>query len=138
VKDDAPTPEDYESVARAGDELLRRGWRNAFSVNEVVATWETVVEAIEAGYQMTIDDFTNDVSIRRWPEEARPMLTANVAKAMDDRLRPLDARFREATTDAAGQLPGAGAGGIHWWERRLPLLLVGELAEDVERMKLLP
>lgn len=85
---------------------------------------------------MTIDDYTNDLSIRRWAEEARPLLTSGVARAMDDRLRPLDERFRQATTETTERLPGAGTS--HWWERRVPLVLVGELAEDVRRMKLLP
>jgi hypothetical protein len=130
-----PTPEDYESVNRAGEELQRRGWRRAFSLNEVVDMWAYLVASVERGYTMTIDDYTNDLSIRRWAEEARPLLTPLVAGSMDERLAPLDERFREATVATTATLPGAGTD--YWWCRRVPKVLVDELAEDVERMGLL-
>lgn len=46
---------------------------------------------------MTIDDYTNDLSVRRFAEEARQHLTPLIAEALDERLRPLDDRFRAAT-----------------------------------------
>ena len=136
VADNALTADDYASIERASEELLGRGWQRQLSINEVVGEWESLVRSVEQGYGMTIDDFTNDVSIRRWPEEASPLLTPRVRQSMEERLGPLDARFRGATFQAPRRLPGAGAD--FWWETRLPRRLVGELAEDVERMDLGP
>jgi hypothetical protein len=133
VTDDVLTTADYISIERAADELMRRGWRTAFSPNETVRAWGSFVDAVERGYEMTIYDYTNDLSVRRFAEEARPLLTAVVAGAMDARLAPLDDRFRAATVEA-GQLPGAGQ--RYWWETRLPKAPRGELAEDVTRMEL--
>jgi hypothetical protein len=103
-------------------------------LNEVIDAWDGFVSSVEDGYLMTIDEYTNDLSIRRWPEEARPLLTTAVVSWMDDGLASIDERFREATTETTAKLPGAGV--EYWWERRLPKLLVGELAEDVGRMGL--
>ena len=83
---------------------------------------------------MTIDDYTNDLSIRRWPDDARPLLTDEVVEWMNLRLGPLDKRFIEATHEAGRQLPGVGT--EHWWERRIPKVLIGELAEDVASLGL--
>jgi hypothetical protein len=123
---------DYESIQQATDELTRRGWRR-FSLNDALGAWEQFVETVESGYTMTIDDYTNDASIRRWPEDARAFVTARVAASFDARLVQIDARFRQATTEASRRLPGGGEG---WWARRIPKVLVGELAEDVARMQL--
>jgi hypothetical protein len=133
VTDDVLTTADYASIEHAAEELTRRGWRTAFSPNAAMSAWESFVDAVERGYEMTIYDYTNDLSVRRFAEEARPLLTAVVRRAMDARLAPLDDRFRSATVEA-GQLPGAGQ--RYWWETRLPRALRGDLAEDVTRMGL--
>lgn len=131
----APTKEDYASIDLAARELRRRGWRIDFSPNAVVSQWASLVQEVEEGYEMTIDDYTNDLSVRRTAHEARQYLTPLILEALDERLKPLDDRFRAATYEA-GKLPGSGQ--AHWWETRLPRVLVGELAEDVDRMGLRP
>ena len=123
---------DHQSIQRATDELTLRGWRR-FSLNDVLSAWEQFVETVESGYTMTVDDYTNDASIRQWPEDARAFVTPRVAASFDERLVPIDARFRQATTETASPLPGAGEG---WWARRIPKVRVGELAEDLSRMQL--
>lgn len=128
-----PNEDDYASIDAAARELRLRGWRIDFSPNAVVSQWTSFVQAVEEGYQMTIDDYTNALSVRRSAEEARPYLAPLISDALDDRLKPLDDRFRAATFEA-GKLPGSGQ--AHWWETRLPCVLVGELAEDVDRMGL--
>lgn len=128
-----PTPEDYESVDRAAEELLRRGWRLRFSPPAVIDAWRSVVESVEEGYALTVDDLTNDLSVRDFAEEARPLVTACVADWLSEDLRPLDERYERATRPAARRLPG---GTVRWWAQRVPRRLTGELAEDVERMGL--
>lgn len=134
--DDVPTAEDYASIDRASVELVRRGWREKLSVHEVIDQWGDLVTIVEEGYGLSIDEFTNDVSLRRWAAEASPLLTPLVRDAMNARLTPLDDRFRAATFEVHRALPGAETG--YWWDQRLPVRLVGELAEDVRRMGLGP
>ena len=122
---------DYDSVQVAVAALERRGWRKA-TLNERVAAWEALVEEVEQGYDMTVDDYTNDLAVRAWLEQARPLVTARVQSSLDARLPPLDARFRSATVPAARKMPGAGDG----WFYRLPRVLLGELAEDAAGMNL--
>ena len=124
---------DYDSVHTAAAELERRGWRRA-TLNERVAAWEALVEEVEQGYGMTIDDYTNDLAVREWLNLARAFLTARVQVSLDARLAPLDERFRAATVSPVRVMPGAGDG----WFYRLPRVLVGELAEDATRMDLAP
>jgi len=56
-----------------------------------------------------------------------------VRLSLDDRLAALDARFMHATTAPRRHMPGAGP---EWWYR-VPKVLVGELREDVERLRLI-
>lgn len=130
MTDDAPTPEDYASVDRAGEELRNRGWRKAFSVNEVVEAWGEFVCTVEEGYHFGLDEYWNDLNIRRWAEEARPLLTPLVARSMDARLLPLDTRFRAATTNL--HVPPRAD---FWWESRIPVVHVGGLADDLGRLQ---
>ena len=124
---------DYDSVYAAVSELEQRGWRKA-TLNERVAAWEALVDQVEQGYDMTVDDYTNDLAAREWLDRARPLVTPRVQASLDAQLAPLDARFRTATVQAAKKMPGAGDG----WFYRLPRVLVGELAEDAARMNLAP
>jgi hypothetical protein len=103
-------------------------------LNEQVDAWASLVESVEDGYTMTVDDYTNDLSVREWLEIAEPMLTERVLESLRSRLAPLDERFRRATVVPARGLPGCGAG---WW-CRLPQTLVKELREDAIRMDLIP
>jgi hypothetical protein len=130
---DVPIAEDYASIDRA-EEAVQAGWKRRFSLSEVIDMWFTFVTVVERGYRLTIDDYTNDLSIRRWPEQARKHLTTQAERWMDARLSPLDEAFRAATHPISERLPGAGT--EWWWETRLPNLLVDELREDVERMGL--
>ena len=132
MDEDLPTREDYESVDRATEELRRRGWR-IFGINAAVDAWSDFVTSVEEGYGMNLDEYTNDVHVRAWPEQARQFLTTRVARSMDDQLAPLDARFREATQPTVRPLSGNDG---EWWKNRLPIRLVGELAADVEWLRL--
>jgi hypothetical protein len=109
--------DDYESAQRASDELTRRGWRR-YSLNDALGAWEHVVESVESGYSMTIDDYTNDLSIRQWSEEARVFITRRVAAWMDERLAIADARFRDATTEASRRCPPWATDGEYDASRR--------------------
>ena len=96
------TPEDYESVERAGRVLHEQGWREKFSVNEMSSAWRDLVAEIEVGYDQFVDEYTNDLACRDWLALAWPMLTDRVRSA---RQSQLDARFLAATIeDTEGRL----------------------------------
>lgn len=123
------TADDHASVEQAGTELQRRGWQVKPSLNSVVNQWAGFVHAVARGYDDNIYEYTNDMSIRRWAEEARPFLSPLAARMLDTRLAPIDAQFRAETVEVTRRLPGTS--GRFWWESRVPKRLVGELADDV-------
>jgi hypothetical protein len=92
VVSDVPMAEDYASIDRA-EEAVQAGWKRRFSLSEVIDMWSTFVTVVDRAYRLTIDDYTNDLSIRRWPEQAREHLTTQAERWMDARLRPLDEAF---------------------------------------------
>jgi len=133
VSHENPTAEDHESLLNAILALTEAGWRKA-SLNDQVEAWSQLVDAVEVGYTMTIDDYTNDLAVREWLERVQPMLTPMFRASLAARLSPFDERFRTATVEPQTRMPGAGPG---WWYR-LPRLLIDELAEDAQRMELAP
>jgi hypothetical protein len=130
---DAPLgPKDYESVLHAGQVLHQGGWIKVYTLNEQVDAWQHVVESVEQGYTLTIDEYINDLAVRGWLDQARSLMTRPIVLSLDNRLAALDERFMDATTTPRRHIPGAGP---EWWYR-VPRVLVGELGEDVQRLHL--
>lgn len=131
---DQLTPEDYESVHQAGRVLYERGWRKAFTVNEMTDAWKQLVVEVEAGYDQLVDEYTNDLSCRDWLAAAWPMLTERIRAARQAELDAIDARFLAATAeDTEGALAcfyrvDSKSG---WWWRRLPVRRKGVFAREL-------
>ncbi len=92
VVSDVRMAEDYASIERAG-EAVQAGEKRRFSLSEVIDMWSTFITGSRRALQVTIDDYTNDLSIRRWPVQAQQHLTTQAERWMDARLRPLDEAF---------------------------------------------
>jgi hypothetical protein len=86
------TDYDRESARRVSHGLREQGWAKEFRVYDLMDRWRRLVEEVETGYEMTIDDYANELCVRRWLLLARPMLTQRRQEIMDSRLLPLDAR----------------------------------------------
>jgi hypothetical protein len=126
--------EDYASVQRAGRELHARAWRKAFSINEMLQAYESVVGRIEEGYDETVYEYLNDLACRRWLALAWPLVTENVRQSRAADLRSLDDRFRAATTDDGGRSLSRFfkvEGASEWWWRRRPVKARGDFAADL-------
>lgn len=121
--------EDYVSIDRAGRVLHERGWRKAFSLNEMLDAWREFIDDVEEGYTWGIDEYWNDSGCRAWLDEAWPLLTAAVREARQAELDALDDRFR-AVTEPVHQW----AATRKWWQARIPIRRDGELAEDIARL----
>jgi hypothetical protein len=123
-------PEEREQLARLLAELATRTGRED-SLGAMLGRWRDFVTTVERGYDDSIYEYTNDLSVRDHLEGvaagAGPALRAKLRRALaaDDR------RF-EAATQEAGRALGAFAEDAPSWWRRVPRRLVGELAEDLE------
>ena len=112
-------PEQREELAR----LLGED-----SLGSLIQDWRRFIAAVERGYEDSIYEYTNDLSVRHRLERviaaASPELRAQLERAVaeDDR------RFTAATEEAAKPL------GTSRWEQRVPIRRVGELADDLEAL----
>lgn len=128
------TAEDYESIDRASRELQARGWRKAFTLNEMFAAWAYLVAEVEQGYDQMVDEYTNDMACRDWISLVWPMLTDRVRHARAEELDALDARFKAATDDDGGLAIGKFfrvENKDGWWWRRRPIKVAGVFAADL-------
>ena len=126
--------EDYESIDRASRELHARGWRKAFTLNEMFAAWASLVAEVERGYDQMVYEYTNDMACRDWLALVWPRLTDRVRDARAEELEALDARFRAATVDDGGLAIGRFyriENKDGWWWRRRPIKVAGTFAADL-------
>jgi hypothetical protein len=127
---------DDESIDRAGRALHASGWSKVHTLDQMAAAWAALVAEVEIGYDLEVEDYTNDLTCRDWLAAAWPMLSAGAQAARQDELSALDERFRAATVDDTdGRVaryyrlePDDG-----WWWRRVPTSRTGNLAETLYR-----
>ncbi|NHA66562.1 hypothetical protein [Phycicoccus flavus] len=130
------TADDYESIDRASRALHARGWRKAFTLNEMLGAWASLVDEVETGYDQMVYEYTNDMACRDWIALVWPMVTDGVRDARSEELKALDARFEAATEDDDGIAIGRYyriEDKDGWWWRRRPLKVAGVFAADLAR-----
>jgi hypothetical protein len=104
------------------------------SLGAMLGRWSAFVAAVERGYDDSIYEYTNDLSVRdRLERLAAGAGTALRAKLADALAEP-DRRFEAATEEAGRPLAESEA---PWW-RRVPRRRVGELAEDLTSLGYTP
>jgi hypothetical protein len=106
---------------------------HATSLNELVGQWTEFVGGMERGYEDSIYEYTNDLTVRdrlqRLVAASSPTLQAKLERA----IAPVDERFAFATEPAVRPLR-ANPGDLPSWWRRVPKRRDGEFAEDLKAM----
>jgi hypothetical protein len=127
------SPDEQQELVRLLAELAERSGRRD-SLDAMVRRWRDLVTQVERGYDDSIYEYTNDLSVRdrleRVVQGARPGLRAK----LEDRLAEDDRRFEAATEDSARPLADFAEAAPPWWWRRVPRRRAGELAEDLESL----
>lgn len=120
--------------ASVGALLHRRGWREAFTVAEMVNQWAWLVNTVEQGYEGMVEEYTNDLYCRNWLHEAWLLLDDHTLLLWTSRIKELDERFVAATAYD----DGLSLGHFHripppemWWWRRHPRILTGDLGRSL-------
>jgi hypothetical protein len=98
------------------------------SLNALLGGWDTFVTRVERGYDDSIYEYTNDLTVRDRLERVIAGASSGLRGQLEQALAADDARFEAAT--AAAERP-LGATYTTWWWRRVPRRLVGELADDL-------
>jgi hypothetical protein len=118
------------------EELLERLDRDSgrpASLNDLLSRWQAFVAEVERGYDDSIYEYTNDLSVRdrldALVKEASPSLKAKLETAV----APTDQRFMDATDEAGRPLSEAGGELAQWWHR-VPRRRLGELAADLKAL----
>ena len=110
---------------------LPRGSDRQTSVHDMLSRWENFVREVERGYNDSIYEYTNDLSVRdrlaALVDGAIPSLAGKLERA----LLPTDRRFEAVTEPAARPLSERQGTVASWWHR-VPCRRVGELAADLE------
>lgn len=91
--------------------------------------WREVIDTVEQGYEMSIYDYENDLATREELNEVLAQVEKAVASSLKRELLQADDHFIAVTRLRRGDESG------RVWTR-IPLLLVGELREDVEKYEL--
>lgn len=127
-----PTPDDLPPTGAAALEVfLRRRGCPDFVVDAgldgLVARWARVVDTVEAGYALGLDDYLNDMDARQLVHEAVPVAGRAIARRVGPKLAAADQRLRALMRPAKHCLWGDGlakANGwsreTHWWYFEVP------------------
>jgi hypothetical protein len=126
------TQDEREELARLLAELAARTGRED-SLGAMLGRWSGFVTTVERGYEDSIYEYTNDLSVRDRLEGvaagAGPALRAKLHGALADD----DRRFAAATQEADRALGEFVEEAPSWW-RRVPRRRVGELAGDLDAL----
>ncbi|MDE8589176.1 hypothetical protein [Arthrobacter sp. NQ4] len=131
------TAEDNESLDQAGRILRERGWKKAFTLDEMMTAWEQLVAQVELGYSDMVDEYTNDLACRDWLAAVWPLIAEHVRTVRAPELNALDLRFLAATTEDTAEELGrfySTDAKDAWWWRRLPLRRFGGFAADLKSL----
>jgi hypothetical protein len=126
--------EHLELAARKLDAMRQRAMDppgRLCTLNGMVDAWRELVAQIEDGYDESIDEYTNDLSVRQLLDELLDVLPAGTVRTwVTKEVTESDERYLRATHAVAE--PIFGANEVPWLWRRVPTVLSGELRRDVE------
>jgi hypothetical protein len=114
-------------------ERLNKEWGRSASFNDMLSRWQAFVTAVEKGYEDSIYEYTNDLSVRDRLEALLSAAPPSLRLKLESTISPYDRRFTEATDQAARSLSEAGGEVASWWHR-VPVRRVGELATDLQAL----
>jgi len=112
------------------------------SLEDLVDRWEQIA-AHAATYNLTLDDWLNDLDLRDIIGRRTAEASAPLPAAVQSRLAIADEAFRAATRESSQSLWGPTAGGEHhatrqWWYFRYPMRPGLTMRHDLETAGVLP
>lgn len=102
------------------------------SITRLLSDWREFVDNVERGYQLTVYDYTNDLSVRTILHQLLSVVSDDLRTKLENALRSDDDRLRRVTR--LGKKPLVGqeeGGGQMWWRFRVPWRMGSELERDL-------
>ena len=125
--------EEQQDLARLLAELAKRSGRED-SLAAMLRRWSDLVTQVERGYDDSIYEYTNDLSVRDRLERVVQGAGPGLRAKLEGGLAEDDRRFEAATEVSARPLGDFTKTEPPWWWRRVPRRRAGELAEDLESL----
>ena len=126
-------PEERQELARVLAELAERSGREQ-SLDAMLRRWSDFVTGVARGYDDSIYEYTNDLSVRDRLEHVVQGAGPGLRAKLEQGLAEDDRRFDAATEAAHRPLGNDAEARPPWWWRRVPRRRSGELAEDLESL----
>ncbi|MDX2032082.1 MAG: hypothetical protein SF339_15515 [Blastocatellia bacterium] len=105
----------------------------------LVENWEQIVQSVENGYSLGLDDYLNDMDVRQLIEESLSVATAAQRDAISDRVERADEQMRSLVERAEGCLWGeevaeeeGWTARNNWWYFTRPLSADPELLSEID------
>jgi hypothetical protein len=127
------SPEEQQELARLLAELAERSGRED-SLGALLRRWRDFVTGVERGYDDSIYEYTNDLSVRDRLERVVQGAGLALRAKLEGAIAEGDRRFEAATEESARPLGEFGEASPPWWWRRVPRRRTGELEEDLESL----
>lgn len=125
------TPEEQTTMRSLESRLTERA-HFPLTFSKLVELWADFVAEVESGYSSSAPEYTNDLSSRDLIEEVLQAMPEAARSKLMACVHPLDERFTRGTHPDDMQLLGKffklGPG---WWWSRVPIMVSGELASDL-------
>lgn len=102
------------------------------TLHGLINDWIRLIDEIERGYQFTIYDYTNDLSIRDFLEKIKTILSNDGQTKISELIKPIDEKFL-AVTRVVNRPLLESLNDEHqpfWWYR-IPKRLEGDLEQDL-------
>jgi hypothetical protein len=97
------------------------GFAESFGPAGIMEKWQKFVRQVEDGYQLSIHDFTHELSLRDTLEEIKNAVPSRLGQEIEATLRPWDERFYSATRFSSKPIDFAADEGLAEWWFRIPL-----------------
>jgi len=113
----------------------KRGNGEPWTLHGLISAWMGFVCHVSRGYELTIDDYCNDLACRDALQEVIDGCPQRLQTEIERIVKPFDQRFYEATREIGKPLIGWRLfGGDKQWRRRIPLMLKEELERDLSSL----
>lgn len=111
--------------------------QKTITLDSLITSWSNFIRVVERGYDDSIYEYTNDLSVRDTLDRIIRELPESIGNKITELLQSLDARYNEATREVKKALaPGVKLDASSWWFR-IPKKLCRELEDDLRSEGLL-
>jgi hypothetical protein len=126
-------PDEQQELVRLLAELARRTGRDD-SLGAMLRGWSDFVTRVQRGYDDSIYEYTNDLSVRDRLEQLVLGAGPGLRAALQGGIEEDDRRFEAVTEESVRPLGEFKDSPPPWWWRRVPRRRAGELGEDLESL----